>query len=636
MNVKYWCIFALLCALHLHSAAAKTNAKSTVVEGITDMKDLKKLFRTKNNVLVLFVSSLKEAHSTLNAFRDAAEIVKGQGTMVLLDCSNGDMKKICKKLKAQPSPYTLKHFKDGDFHKDYDRQLTATSMANFMRDPTGDLPWEEDPIGVDVVHVPDAVALGKFLKKEVRPILVMFYAPWCGFCKTLKPEFSGAATELKPKYVLAAIDVNRPENSIIRKQYNITGFPTLLYYENGRMKHTFDGENNKAGIVAFMKNPAAPPPAKPKEPDWASEPSSEIVHLGSANFEPALKDEKSALVMFYAPWCGHCKKMKPEYEKAATIMKENKIAGVLAALDATKEQGIAQQFGVRGYPTVKYFSNGQFKFDANVRDAEKIVEFMKNPSEPPPPPAPEAPWEEEQNEVVHLNDETFKPFLKKKKHVLVMFYAPWCGHCKRAKPEFAKAAEHFKEDPKVALAAVDCTRHNGVCSAYEVRGYPTLKYFNYLKTVKEYNGGRLEADFIKFLSDPTAPTAEKAAAEPYGDFPGSDKLIIITDKTVDDVLQNEDRVLVMFYAPWCGHCKRMKPDFAEVANLLVQNNVPGKVAAVDCTEHPKTAERFEIQGFPTLKYFVRGKFVKNYEGKRTAQAMFEFIRSNGASTKDEL
>lgn len=141
----------------MHSTAAKTNAKSTVVEGITDMKELKKLFRTKNNVLVLFVSSQKEAHSTLNAFRDAAEIIKGQGTMVLLDCSNGEMKKMCKKLKAQPSPYTLKHYKDGDFHKDYDRQLTATSMANFMRDPTGDLPWEEDPVGVDVVHVPDAV-----------------------------------------------------------------------------------------------------------------------------------------------------------------------------------------------------------------------------------------------------------------------------------------------------------------------------------------------------------------------------------------------------------------------------------------------------------------------------------------------
>lgn len=64
---------------------------------------------------------------------------------------------MCKKLKANPQPVVLKHFKDGEFHKDYDRQLTVSSIVNFMRDPAGDLPWEEDPLGADVYHVPDAV-----------------------------------------------------------------------------------------------------------------------------------------------------------------------------------------------------------------------------------------------------------------------------------------------------------------------------------------------------------------------------------------------------------------------------------------------------------------------------------------------
>ena len=280
-----------------------------------------------------------------------------------------------------------------------------------------------------------------------------------------------------------------------------------------------------------MQNPNAPPPVKPKEPDWASE-DSEVVHLSTSSFEPALKDEKSALVMFYAPWCGHCKKMKPEYEKAAETMKNKKIPGVLAALDATKEGAVAAQFNVRGYPTVKYFSNGEFKFDVNVRDAEKIIEFMKNPAEPPPPPPAEKPWEEEPSEVVHLNDETFKPFLKKKKHVIVMFYAPWCGHCKRTKPEFVKAADHFKDDPRVELAAVDCTKHNGICSAYEVRGYPTIKYYSYLKTVKEYDGGRTEADFIKYLSDPNSSEKITKAAEPFGDFPGVERVAVLTDANI--------------------------------------------------------------------------------------------------------
>lgn len=191
------------------------------------------------------------------------------------------------------------------------------------------------------------------------------------------------------------------------------------------MKQIYEGDNNKDGIVNFMKDPSASPMKKPKETDWSADTNSEIVHLTKQNFEPALKDEKSVLVMFYAPWCGHCKRMKPEYEKAAVEMKQKNIPGVLAALDATKESSIAEQFKVTGYPTIKYFVNGQFKFDVNVRDAPKIIEFMKDPKEPPPPPPPEKNWEEEEDtEVLFLNDQNFASTLKRKKHALVMFYAP--------------------------------------------------------------------------------------------------------------------------------------------------------------------------------------------------------------------
>lgn len=144
------------------------------------------------------------------------------------------------------------------------------------------------------------------------------------------------------------------------------------------MKYTFEGENNKNGLVAFMEDPTAQPKQKPKEPDWSADPNSEIVHLTTKNFDASIQNEKSMLVMFYAPWCGHCKKMHPHFEKAAEIMKNEKIDGVLAALDATKENEIGNRFEVRGYPTVKYFSNGEFKFDVNnARETESIVAFMK-------------------------------------------------------------------------------------------------------------------------------------------------------------------------------------------------------------------------------------------------------------------
>lgn len=563
---------------------AQKYSKSAVVDDIADIKDFKKLLRTRINVLVLFAKDKSSASGTIKVFNEAASHVKGQGTMVLMDCSNrwatspaarseyanesssnlsplppfsspfSDVKKICKKLKVSPSPETLKHYKDGEFHKDYDRRMVVQSMVTFMKDPAGDLPWDEDPAGADVLHFQDGAALEKFLKKEKRPSLIMFYAPWCGYCKQMKPDYSKAAAELKPDYIIAAIDVNKPENAIVRRQYNISGFPTILYYENGQYKFTYEGDKKKQDIVDFMKNPTAKPAEKEEEPDWA-ESSSDIVHLTASSFEAVLKDEKAALIMFYAPWCGHCKKMKPVYERAAEAMKAEKISGMLAALDATKEPSVASQFGVKGYPTFKFFEHGEFKFDVNHRDLEGIVKFMRNPEEPPPPPPPEKEWEDEPSEVQHLNTDNYKTFLKKKKNVLVMFYAPWCGHCKKAKPEFDKAAETFKDDPKIELAAVDCTKHREVCSANDVQGYPTIKYFSYYKTKLEYNGGRVAEDFVKYLKRKSelGADAEDEAAPPkaevgFGEFKGSEHVIKANDKNFHEILKTHKTALVFFYA----------------------------------------------------------------------------------------
>lgn len=96
---------------------------------------------------------------------------------------------------------------------------------------------------------------------------------------------------------------------------------SFLICRNGVMKYRYEGDNNRNSIVAFMKNPNA----KVTETEW-SEVDSEIVHLTASNFDPVLKQESSALVMFYAPWCGHCKRMKPEYEKAAAIMKSEGVS----------------------------------------------------------------------------------------------------------------------------------------------------------------------------------------------------------------------------------------------------------------------------------------------------------------------
>ncbi|XP_066149547.1 protein disulfide-isomerase A5 [Euwallacea fornicatus] len=624
--------FIFFLPLYVHGA--KQNGKNLLVDNITDSKDLKKLLRTKTNVLVCFYNSYKKSQAVLDTLRDVADNIKGEGVIVVINCS-GDAKKLCKKLKISiTEAFVLKHYKDGEFNKDYDRKVNEKAVTNFMKDPTGELPWEEDDSAKDVIHIPDPNTLSRFLKRESKPILIMFYAPWCGYCKTLKPEYAQAASDLKDQSVLAAIDVNRPENAVLRTQYNISGFPTLLYFTDGSFKFAYEGDNKRAALVQFMHNPAAPQ-VKVKEPDWA-ESTTDIVHLNVANFDAVLKDAASALVMFYAPWCGHCKRMKPEYETAAAQMKEEGISGLLAAVDGTKEAGLAAKFNVKGYPTVIYFSYGEEMYNANVRDAPRIIDFMRDPKEPPPPPPPEKPWSEEQSYVLHLTEENFKPVLKKKKHVLVMFYAPWCGHCKKAKPEFTQAAAEFRDNPRVEFAAVDCTLQSSICSAFKVTGYPTLKYFSYYnKEVKPYTGGRTKDDFVGYMSNPMQISNEHSSPSP--ERWSLDPAVLQLDaKNFKTELQRNEVVLVMFYAPWCAHCNRMKPDYISAAQELASEGFSNSLALVDCTENPDLMEKYDIQGFPTIKLFQNGKFVADYKGTRTVYDIKRFVKKYHFPEKEEL
>ncbi|QDZ19653.1 protein disulfide isomerase [Chloropicon primus] len=253
------------------------------------------------------------------------------------------------------------------------------------------------------------------------------------------------------------------------------------------------------------------------------------------------------LVEFFAPWCGHCKNLKPEWEKLATAMKG---INTVAAIDVDANKGAGSKYQIKSLPTIKAFSVSKGKVDFEedykgertakaissfgMKAAKSAVDFrlgikkkggpggskgrqQEKRDRPTPPPSSSGGFYKNDEFVVTVDsknfDKTVKSKSKREDHWMVEFYAPWCGHCKNLKPAWSAAAKELHGTVNFAAVNCDDEMNKPVCQKFGVQGFPTLMYFGPLKGPQKYEGSRDQGSLVKFAKDKHAKSMATKALE---------------------------------------------------------------------------------------------------------------------------
>ena len=102
---------------------------------------------------------------------------------------------------------------------------------------------------MSIVHLSDASFEEDVINNSL-PVLVDYWAEWCGPCKSIAPLLEEVATEYGDKVVIAKLNID--ENPGVPPKYGIRGIPTLMLFKNGEVEATKVGSLNKSQLTAFL------------------------------------------------------------------------------------------------------------------------------------------------------------------------------------------------------------------------------------------------------------------------------------------------------------------------------------------------------------------------------------------------
>merc|ERR1711970_575749 len=443
-----------------------------------------------------------------------------------------------------------------------------------------------------------------------------------------------------------------------------------------------------------------------------------VLVLGQDDFDDAVAAHDYVLAEFYAPWCGHCKSLAPEYAKAAKALADHENIA-LAKIDATVHGDLAKRYGVRGYPTLKWFKKDpenaleygggrkepeisswitkktgptateladaeaakKFKEDNEVCvigffDAKDKADFMKTADSIDDIPfglasadaAKELELEDgsivlfkhfdegknvyesgdltafvKENSLAYVTEFSDKTAPKIfggdiKKHIL-LFAAKSASDFEDNINGFTESAKAYRG--KMLFVHIDCDKSdNGRILEFfglKEEECPDVRIIEMGKTMQKFkpeNNDLTKDGFDAFASGVLDGSIARHLMSEDIPEDNTKPVTVIVGKNFETYAKDSSKaMLIEFYAPWCGHCKQLAPTWDKLGEHFKDDDSI-IIAKSDATQNE--FDGVEVQGFPTLKYFPKGDAaMMDYNGGRDLDSLIKFVENEGKEVAEE-
>lgn len=422
-------------------------------------------------------------------------------------------------------------------------------------------------------------------------VLVKFFAPWCGHCKSMAADFKEAATELKGRATL--VDLDATEEKDLAEKYGVRGFPTLKLFSKGELISDYKGGRTKDALVSYIERAMLP----------------SVVECATADdvTKFVADNPDKALVIGVA-----LKDLEIEFKKTSMSLRDSLPDAVAFAFVADSKllAGVTDAEVADGAVVVVREDKTSDVFSGEPADLEKWAKTVTLPV------------------FAELSRDNAGSYTELESPIVMLFQDPASKDddvntvMKEVATSFRSADVAFVWINSIELKSF--AEHVGVADMS-----PAIAAYTFKSDTKFVFPGKFSAEtfsaWVQELVDGKLSATTKS--EPVPEKNDEPVKTIVGDSFEDIVMDESKDVLIEQYAPWCGHCKKLAPVLDDLAAKLAGVDTL-VIAKMDATKNDAPAD-YKAQGYPTLHFFPAGsKKGVSYDGGRTVEDFVKYFKEN--------